>query len=1535
MVSLQGPSICCYNNAIFTQDDLQGIINLSKGSKQKSVGKIGKFGIGFNSVYHLTDAPQFISDFSDFVFFDPCCQYFLNLDKTNPGIRIKNAKNNLKNELFSDVLSGFEFDGFPLENATMFRFPLRSGHSDISTSTFDIRRARNLMENFIETNGHDVILFLKNIREISFHISDSNGIIEKIDEIKIIRKENTEFEKDKKEYFNSNLATVPKKNIDYSIETKSFKCEKKFIIFEQFGFDSLFDKDDLIKKLKSRPLGKYFPNASLAFDLDLIRNQNFKKDFRIYNFLPLESEKSPLKCHINAYWALREENRTSLFDFGMRTKDADKETAEWLTNWNLGLVNLIIYPLFLEFIKKFHLIYLNNSNEKQNPDKFIDLYFSLLPNVYSIPESTRSYFENLCMKFYEEIYKQELIPIFNNEIKWFKPSELYFSNSFESYFTQNLFLLRSNDPTNTLCNIVWNADIKICRHKNLVQLFKQNANIILNLLTPEILVQGLRNFCTNIVDKKIQDSIFGNIDNLKLIFNYCLSNQVNLENCPLLLRQDGILTNFSINKRIIRNLNYKFENCNHLFLHEQFYIETSKPLFENFFRKININDLVEIIPCILDKKIYYIKQNMEYPNLNFENSPLIDKVVKLLINSIDNVENLNKNQIFEKLKPIEHWAIISVTRESKKYLMPIKEANSIILNKISLLPRDLNLPVYMYRNLESEFLKKIVQNLEEIDDLIEFLENQENNYDQIFKTKNRCAFLNFFDSNIQRDVRFSTYSFKNSKYPKDSIKTILKSFPIYRDIFDVIDTIENKEVILLDLEDMPETLRSFFRQNLNSEESYLSEFLEFAQSRPNCRIIENDFKMLYKFFHIETTDIEDLYFLFFQWVLSVNDHKLLQYHIGNLLSLGVENLKNHENLWHQLLKIKFIKIENNFYSVNQVYDPENELFKITLNNQILPSSLNNTEWRPLLTELGLRTIPKEEDCILIAQKLRYKYLNKEINRDELTGFSKLLLNEISKFEKNASFIDEIKNIKFIPILNSYELDKIKSSGSIHGELICLNNSVNFCGENHQLAWLIKPVLPFCISLKKTADYLGIIDNVSIDLLAENFLLLISILSEKNYTKIKKINSREIKKLFKLYYEKFQSIKEETIIEKLMGSNFMIVERKCDKSCELTKAQKVVKNLNLMDQIDDFIYKLPDEFSKYWTFFNRMGAHEDIPFSLCQKVLEHHYHNNKKLTKNQFKDVLIVIKHLIFENSLNEENIPKLNLYFPNSNYEMKNLNTLYYMDKPSYESIIKNSDQIKSITLFDLKELINEVHHSYHSSSAHRIDQNCSQKSSKYKNIMFRQVSWLNIFENFEYFKIYRELAPRRLSDKLIERLKVEDEQRVLNTDLMTKLHSDEFFCSLIECLLSVNDEQCLEIENQLKEDIKICIKLINIYRMNDLVTQFFDSDSPENLFEDSEKIVKIARLKGDDGQGINFMIQNDCDNELDIFFYLAESIVEEIKKLFVLKSYENMDSIMASLDQRSYRFIYMIIKLLQNKDQNSNDEFIKNYKSKFPMPIV
>ena len=52
--AFQGPALYCHNDAKFEEKDWEGIVSLMNSNKKKDPFKIGRFGIGFNSVYHIT-----------------------------------------------------------------------------------------------------------------------------------------------------------------------------------------------------------------------------------------------------------------------------------------------------------------------------------------------------------------------------------------------------------------------------------------------------------------------------------------------------------------------------------------------------------------------------------------------------------------------------------------------------------------------------------------------------------------------------------------------------------------------------------------------------------------------------------------------------------------------------------------------------------------------------------------------------------------------------------------------------------------------------------------------------------------------------------------------------------------------------------------------------------------------------------------------------------------------------------------------------------------------------------------------------------------------------------------------------------------------------------------------------------------------------------------------------------------------------------------------------------------------------------------
>lgn len=61
LAQFQGPALLSFNDAVFTEADFESISSIGQSVKRAQQGKTGRFGVGFNAAYHLTDLPSFIS----------------------------------------------------------------------------------------------------------------------------------------------------------------------------------------------------------------------------------------------------------------------------------------------------------------------------------------------------------------------------------------------------------------------------------------------------------------------------------------------------------------------------------------------------------------------------------------------------------------------------------------------------------------------------------------------------------------------------------------------------------------------------------------------------------------------------------------------------------------------------------------------------------------------------------------------------------------------------------------------------------------------------------------------------------------------------------------------------------------------------------------------------------------------------------------------------------------------------------------------------------------------------------------------------------------------------------------------------------------------------------------------------------------------------------------------------------------------------------------------------------------------------------
>ncbi|XP_071381890.1 sacsin-like [Centroberyx affinis] len=184
----EGPALYAYNNAGFTDDDWKGIQATGRSVKRNDPNKVGRFGIGFNSVYHITDVPSIFSS-GHLGVLDPQEKLF---GKGDGGFQWSLADTEDQETLmtlhdqfqpFQDIVAlvseqtwskvimeDQNFDG------TLFRFPLRNEASDISDNLYDSDKVVQLFDSFI-ADADLSLLFLKNVASVSLiHINTDNSV---------------------------------------------------------------------------------------------------------------------------------------------------------------------------------------------------------------------------------------------------------------------------------------------------------------------------------------------------------------------------------------------------------------------------------------------------------------------------------------------------------------------------------------------------------------------------------------------------------------------------------------------------------------------------------------------------------------------------------------------------------------------------------------------------------------------------------------------------------------------------------------------------------------------------------------------------------------------------------------------------------------------------------------------------------------------------------------------------------------------------------------------------------------------------------------------------------------------------------------------------------------------------------------------------------------------------------------------------------------------------------------------------------------
>ena len=241
MKSWHGPALWVHNDSVFTKEDFENIKKLNAATKASDTTKIGKFGLGFNSVYHLTDVPCFLSG-NHIVYFDPHSKYLRRAFQQKNNTRGKRINLKMNKDLiqFNDqfkIFDGvfkarvdFEKHDFEIYSNTLFRLPLRNletaSKSDICNTNYSKEEMELLLDKLKESL-ETLILFTENIQKISVYHLEQNASPSQMTRMFSVRKEaNTR---------SSNL-------INQNLLVSATRQIEKYAITQQLPADSLTGK---------------------------------------------------------------------------------------------------------------------------------------------------------------------------------------------------------------------------------------------------------------------------------------------------------------------------------------------------------------------------------------------------------------------------------------------------------------------------------------------------------------------------------------------------------------------------------------------------------------------------------------------------------------------------------------------------------------------------------------------------------------------------------------------------------------------------------------------------------------------------------------------------------------------------------------------------------------------------------------------------------------------------------------------------------------------------------------------------------------------------------------------------------------------------------------------------------------------------------------------------------------------------------------------------------------------------------------------
>ena len=600
---LQGPALLVWNDSIFSEKDIEGIQELGLGSKRSEAESIGQYGIGFNSVYHLTDCPSFVTNGDTLCVMDPHCTFVHGATPLDPGRRFDSLNSGFWDE-FKDMKSAYlrcNINNLPREflGGSLFRFPLRSTYDLVRSSKIandpkiDILSSEK-MEALLHKWAPKMkaaMFFLNNVRELHFYVIEEHSTALSTQyhyciDISSHSREKCELLQQKLSMFKrersceSCVVRYPITIIDKShSDSKDKKQREKWIIQQGIG--------DMEKQDQSWTyVNQVRPRHGIAASLDCTKvtrtsDEQRQLNGQIFCFLPLPIH-SHLPVHINGHFILNSTRRQL-----WQSTNPDEEDGR--TVWNKNLLSAIASS-YADFLDNSRPYFVSEAYSKANILRDdIENYYTTFPEACAdrLDQKWLAVAQDCYRKAYKSnpnilavVRQASLSPMTtgNLSVRWYPIISI-------SHSSQVYFWSETCQERKTVQPVLEAVGMKITSAPYKIRSYINNAVNEGDSKCPEISPTSVYTYYTEFYNQvtsnqfpcDIGATTFLTVSNFKVFTRYILkkSTSSNLEEFPgnpfgypLLLTADGKLRKFDQNNMVIcSNFVGQFNKSLAVFLH--------------------------------------------------------------------------------------------------------------------------------------------------------------------------------------------------------------------------------------------------------------------------------------------------------------------------------------------------------------------------------------------------------------------------------------------------------------------------------------------------------------------------------------------------------------------------------------------------------------------------------------------------------------------------------------------------------------------------------------------------------------------------------------------------------------------------------------------------------------------------------------------------------------------------------------------------------------------------------------------------------